>query len=266
MNKQLSISVSSTTDSATILQKAETLAHKLQLPYHLEINKTDSDLILAYTPAGLQLLRFTTPTKIKILIFVDFIKGKNGYRHSKNLTIHQPLAKAIGIRSGMRPTVLDATAGLGGDSFVLACLGCEVSMCERSPILHALLQDGLLRAANEEKTKDIVTQKMKLTFQDTKWFALHQPDRYDTIYLDPMYPHRKKQALNKEEMRVIRELVGDDTDSDELLDFSLRSAKKRVVVKRPKGAPLISSLQPNHEILMKNSRFDIYLTQKTKGM
>ena len=259
MTKPLSISVSCTTDSSTILQKAENLAHKLELPFHPEIVKTDSDLILAYTSAGLQLLKLTTRSKIKRLLFVDFIRGKNGYRHAKNLTIHQPLAKAVGIRSGIRPTVLDATAGLGGDSFVLACLGCEVSMCERSSILHALLEDGLFRAAFEDKTSEIVTQRMRLVREDTRSFISRSEDSFDTIYLDPMYPHRKKQALNREEMRVIRDLVGDDIDSGELLNVALTRAKKRVVVKRPKGASLLSNHQPTYEVLMKNSRFDIYL-------
>jgi len=196
----------------------------------------------------------------KTTSLLDFVKGKNGYRHNNNLTIQQPLAKAIGIKPGIRPTVFDATAGLGQESFVLACLGCEVSMCERSAILHSLLEDGLERANMEEKTKNIVSTKIHLLFEDSKEYLQNNSQKFHTIYLDPMYPPRTRSALNKQEMRVIRDLVGDDEDSGILLERAFAAAQNRVVVKRPKKAKNLHGRTPSMIIPMKNNRYDIYLT------
>lgn len=258
MKKSLSISVSATINSSTIQDKAHFLAGKLNLPCNLSISETNSDYILAYTDAGLQLVHFLNG-QLKPLLFVDFVRGKNGYRHARNLTIQQPLAKAVGIKSGFRPSVLDATAGLGGDSFVLACLGCKVLMYERSNILFSLLDDGLTRAAQEPSTKEIILSRMDLQHRDSIHLLQKSGEKFHTVYLDPMYPHRTKSALNKQEMRVIRDLVGEDEDSDKLLQQALAAAKKRVVVKRPKGAKTLSSTSPSYVVSMKNSRYDIYL-------
>lgn len=260
MKKSLSISVSSTTNSGVILEKAKSLADKIDLPYHQSFIEAPSDLVLLYTENGLHLAKIINASQIKSLLYVDFIKGKSGYRHSRNLTIRQPLAKAVGIKPGVRPSVYDATAGLGSDAFVLACLGCQVSMCERSPVLYFLLEDGLERAIKNKKTSQIVSTRMKLTLGDSRIKLLNSSLKFHTIYLDPMYPHRTSSALNKQEMRIIRDLVGDDADDDILLELALSVAQNRVVVKRPKGADKLSERTPSFVIPMKNSRYDIYLT------
>jgi 16S rRNA (guanine1516-N2)-methyltransferase len=135
-------------------------------------------------------------------------------------------------------------------------------MCERSPIVGALLEDGLYRAAIEEKTAGIIG-RIKLVLEDTQEYLRRQNETFHTIYLDPMYPHKNQTALNKLTLRVIRSLVGDDQDGNTLLVTALKTAENRVVVKRPLKAPLLSATQPSHAILMKNSRFDIYLTFKS---
>lgn len=258
-----SISVSSTIDSAPSLQKAAELAEKLQLPFTSSIEHRTSEYILAYTPQGLQLLHMPIGSQKSIsLLFVDFVHGKNGFRFAHNCTTQQPLARAAGVKPGFRPTILDGTAGLGTDAFVLASLDCRVTMCERSPLIGALLEDGLLRAGKEKKTALIVDKKMHLVVEDTQTYLRQDNETFHTIYLDPMYPHRNQSALNKQPLRVIRALVGGDTDGATLLEVALAKASNRVVVKRPLRAPLLSAAQPSHVIFMKNSRFDIYLTLK----
>ncbi len=258
------ISVSSTINSATILQKAVELAAKLHLPFISSIEHRTSEIVLAYTLEGLQLLHMPLDSqKSTCLLFVDFVHGKNGFRLAKNCTIKQPIARAVGIKPGFRPTILDGTAGLGADAFVLASLGCEVTMCERSPIIGLLLEDGLYRAAMEAKTSGIVEEKINLVLEDTLQYLEKNPMTFHTIYLDPMYPHQNQSALNKQTLRIIRSLVGGDPDGAALLEIARKKATNRVVVKRPRRAPLLSDVQPSHVILMKNSRFDIYLTFKT---
>lgn len=267
MHPSLSISVSSTIDSVFFLQKAVDQAKKLGLLFIDRIAQCESDVVLAYTPEGLQLLQPSPGSKKPhCLLFVDFVRGKNGYRLAKDCTIKQPLARAAGIKPGFRPRVFDGTGGLGGDAFVLASLGCQVTVCERSPILAALLEDGLQRAAQENKTAAIVKERLRLVVADSQTYLQQSQEVFDTVYLDPMYPHRHDAALNRQAMRTIRSLVGDDQDSDLLLVLALKQAGNRVVVKRPRPAPPLTEQVPSHSITMKNSRFDIYLTFNDQEM
>ena len=264
MLPQRSISVSSTINSATILQKAVELAANLHLPFISSLEARSSEHVLAYTQDGLQLLHMPFGSqKSTCLLFVDFVHGKNGFRLANNCTIKQPIARAAGIKPGYRPIILDGTAGLGADAFVLASLGCRVIMCERSPIIGALLEDGLCRAAKEENTAAIVKERLRLVQGDTQEYLNNTTETFHTIYLDPMYPHSTQSALNKQTLRIIRSLVGGDPDGAALLKIAREKADNRVVVKRPRKAPLLSDVQPSHSILMKNSRFDIYLTFKS---
>jgi 16S rRNA (guanine1516-N2)-methyltransferase len=65
-------------------------------------------------------------------IFIDFASAANTYRRLHGGGNGQPLARAIGLKTyGLPLVVIDATAGLGQDSFVLASLGCHVTMIER---------------------------------------------------------------------------------------------------------------------------------------
>ena len=255
------ISVSSTINSTASLQKAARLAEKLDIGFTPSIEHRSSEVVLAYTPDGLQLLHIPQNSqKSTCLLFVDFIHGQNGYRLAQNRTIKQAIARAVGVKSGFRPTILDGTAGLGSDSFALASLDCSVTLCERSPIIGALLEDGLGRAAQEEKTAKIVKTRINLALGDSQEYLLKNDTKFHTIYLDPMYPHSSKSALNKQTLRIIRALVGGDPDGTTLLKIALQKATNRVVVKRPRKAPKLSDVKPSHVILMKKSRFDIYLT------
>lgn len=192
---------------------------------------------------------------------VDFIGGALGYRRAKGGGKNQAIARAVGLKSASKPvTVLDVTAGLGRDAFILASLGCEVRMIERSPVLAKALQAGLDRALQDLKTADIVG-RMVLTLADAKDVLTHLSlDNYpDVIYIDPMFPKENKSALNKIEMRTLREIVGDDNDADLLLTLALGKAKKRVVVKRSRKALPLGGLAPSFVIGGKSSRYDVYL-------
>jgi len=204
-------------------------------------------------------LRF--PTEKLSPITVDFQNQRLLYRQKFGGGRQQPIARALGLKKGISPFVVDATAGLGRDAFILASLGCHVHMVERNPIIHALLEDGLRRLTLAEKNKNINANSLQLNHSDSREWLLSATQSIDIVYLDPMYPHRSKSALVKKEMRVLRKLVGDDLDVAALLDTALGVAKQRVVVKRPKTAPPIGPITPNHYIEAKNTRFDVYLTR-----
>ncbi len=199
-------------------------------------------------------------------VFVDFVGGAVGHRHRFGGGRGQPLARAVGLKAGAIPTVLDATAGLGRDAFVLADLGCSVRLVERSPVIAALLRDGLRRAAAEPELAPIV-DRMTLIEGDAKTYlaTLADTDRPDVVYLDPMYPHRTKSALVKKEMRVFRAVVGEDPDAPGLLAAALTCARRRVVVKRPRLAPSLEGPKPTTVIEGKTTRFDVYSVLAGRG-
>lgn len=243
--------------ASPLLQAA---AHQLATAFHLplvEYLPLETSLFLHLTAERLELQ--DQQTKIKP-IYVDFIKGEIGYRRRHGGGRQQALAKAIGLKHGATPTVIDATAGLGREAFILANLGCDVQMIERSPIIAALLHDGLQRAQQDFEIGTLITQHLHLIHDDAQhWLCQLPADQYpQIIYLDPMYPPRHKSALVKKEMRLFRQLVGEDLDASQLLDQALICAQRRVVVKRPQWAPSLGNHPPSFNICSENTRFDIY--------
>jgi len=203
--------------------------------------------------------RLSLKVSEKSAVYVDFVEGALAHRKKYGGGKSQLIAKAVGIKPKIKLSVLDVTAGLGRDAFVLASLGCDVIMCERSPIIHALLQDGLMRAQKETWFQALSLKLIQMDACDylSKITAENNPD---VIYIDPMFPEKTKSALVKKEMRVLRDIVGDDLDSEKLLSAALSIAKKRVVVKRSKLAPTLSDKKPDVVYTGKSSRFDVYLT------
>ncbi|KXS53802.1 class I SAM-dependent methyltransferase [Marinobacter persicus] len=196
----------------------------------------------------------------------EFVTGKMGYRREHGGGAGQLVAKAVGLQKTQAPLhVLDATAGLGQDAFVLAGLGCRVTLLERNPVIHALLADGLARAALNPDCAPIVARMELKPGSSIEWLQQAGPDVADVIYLDPMFPHRDKSALVKKEMQVFRRVVGDDDDSSELLAAALASARYRVVVKRPRKAPAVEGPEPATRIEGKSSRYDIYALKALPG-
>jgi len=193
-------------------------------------------------------------------VFVDFVKGPMGFRRRTGNRGDELLARAVGVKGSACPTVLDATAGLGRDGYILATLGCRVTLVERSPMIAALLRDGLARARSDPHTRT-VADRIRLSVGNavTVMDRLAEQERPDVIYLDPMYPHRNKSALVKKEMRMLRELVGEDLDAPQLLEAAQRVACKRVVVKRPRLADKVPGGTPSYVLTGSTTRFDIYV-------
>ncbi|MGB0895202.1 MAG: class I SAM-dependent methyltransferase [Parashewanella sp.] len=192
-------------------------------------------------------------------ISVDFVTGAVAHRRKFGGGKGQAIAKAVGMKKGLTPAVVDATAGLGRDAFVLASLGCEVTLIERHPVVAALLEDGLKRGYQDAEIGEWMQQRMRLFHGNSQTSLAELPLTADVVYLDPMYPHREKSALVKKEMRVFQSLVGSDLDADALLEPALKLANKRVVVKRPDYAPPLEQKAPSTVIAQKKNRFDIYV-------
>lgn len=188
---------------------------------------------------------------------VDFLHGKTGFRFQR--AQHEMIVKAVSGRSKDRLRIVDATTGLGRDSFILAAAGHEVISCERHPAIACLLLDGLDRAKDSEAGREVAHRIRVQVGSALDYLAgIDEQQRPDVIYLDPMFPERTKQALVKKEMRLFRDVVGDDHDAEALLRQALALARKRVVVKRPRKAETLASLKPGYQLMGKSSRMDIY--------
>lgn len=193
----------------------------------------------------------------KSSVIIDFASGAAQYRRTKGGG--ELIAKAVNHTA--KPTVWDATAGLGRDSFVLASLGLSVTAFEQHPAVACLLSDGIRRALLNPETQDTAAC-INLHFGNAaeQMPALVQTQgKPDIVYLDPMYPERRKSAAVKKEMAYFHRLVGEAQDEAVLLHTARQTAKKRVVVKRPRLGGLLAGQTPAYQYTGKSTRFDVYL-------
>ncbi len=239
------------------------------LPEHLsaelvsELPEEAGALILQIGDQGISLGE--TGKKAPKPIQVEFSSGKAAHRRQYGGGKSQLIAKAVGLKSGIKPRVLDATAGLGGDAFVLAGLGCDMLLMERHPVVATLLEDGLNRALSDPETSEIASRMRLVPGNSTDSMTQAMTAMGfspQVIYLDPMFPSREKSASVKKEMKLFHQLVGFDTDDDQLLAVALELASHRVVVKRPRKAPAIKGIAPTYALEGKSSRYDIYTKRK----
>lgn len=194
-------------------------------------------------------------------LVLDFVGGRVGHRIRFGGGRGQHLPRAAGFTSGSTPTVIDATAGLGRDAFLLASLGAHVTLLERSPAVHKLLEDGLSAARAAGPPVAEIVARMTLVHGDAK--TLLPGLEADVVMVDPMHPPRKKSSLVKKEMRVLRQLVGADPDALELMQAALATARKRVVLKWPLHAEALDGLpKPNHQIIGKTTRYDVFMCHR----
>lgn len=191
---------------------------------------------------------------------VDLASPASLYRKQHGGGRKEPIVKAIGLKGDAPWHVIDATPGLGRDAFVLVSVGCTVTMIERSPVVAALLEDGIRRLAQRYPE---LAQRMVLRHGNSaEVMQYFSGEDVNAIYLDPMFPHKKKSALVKKEMRLFQQLLGHDPDADALLAPARQLATHRVVVKRPNSAEVLAGEKPSMAIESKKHRFDVYLCQK----
>jgi len=240
------------------LRRARELAARLGFPFVAADAEVPSGVqfLLAVGDRGLAL---HPSDDMRSSLRVDFVRGSTAYRRESAHQRNQLLARAVGLR-GTGPRVFDATAGLGRDAFLLACLGCEVTAVERSPVVAALLRDGIERAAEAGKPElSVIANRIDLIEGDARdvlqgWTRDARPE---VVYVDPMYPECEKAALAKKEMRICRHLIGDDEDAADLFAVARSVAARRVVVKRHRHAPPLVA-DPSVTYRGRTVRYDAY--------
>lgn len=249
-------------------QQAEEVSSLLHIPLVQldkdKKNSSEADYSVNFSSSG---LRFLSHIQKHGPIFCDFVSGSHRHRRNFGGGNGQMIAKAIGISGKFVPSVLDLTAGLGGDGFVLASLGCTLQLIERNPIVYLLLRDGLDRAlvASQEDPKLAqIIQRINLLANESANYldTLSESDYPDVIYLDPMFPARKKSAQVKKEMQALHQIVGSDDDASSVLERALTKAKYRIVVKRPAHSNYLGMIKPSYSLEGKSTRYDIFTIQK----
>jgi 16S rRNA (guanine1516-N2)-methyltransferase len=252
-----------------VRDQAEQLSKQFQQPLFIQdpARLEPGQYVLWVTTQGLCLQ--ATGKKTPGPVTVDFVNGANAHRRQFGGGKGQMIAKAVGVKGSYRPHVVDITAGLGQDGFVLATLGCDVTLIERSPIVYSLLSDGLSRAqlSADPDLQDIMSHIHCYQQQSDEY--LQQLDHADVIYFDPMFPERSGKAEVNKSMKAFHSLVGGDGDAGDVLALALTKARYRVVVKRPRKAPAIhdqypalSLPAPNVVFEGKSTRFDVYTFKK----
>lgn len=223
--------------------RARQLADRLELP----LGPLEADFLLVRTGERLELREVGGGAGP---VFVDFARAPRRERRD-------PLLRAVGLKGSELPGVVDATAGLGQDAFALARQGAQVTLLERSPVVAALLEDGLDRAGRTPELA-ATAARMRLVTGDALELLPQLPPPA-VVYLDPMYPLSEKRALKRKEMRLFRGLVGDDEDVEQLFAQAREVALERVVVKRPRKAPFLGGSKPSATWRSTTVRFDLYL-------
>ena len=166
------------------------------------------------------------------------------------------LVRTARIKGALGPlTAVDATAGLGEDSLLLAAAGFQVTLFERNPVIYELLRDALGRAGKVPELAEIVG-RMELRRGDSVQGMASLAAPPDVILLDPMFPARQKSALVKKKLQIIQKLESPCKDEAALLLAAVAAGPKKLVIKRPPKGPYLAGIKPDYSTTGKAARFD----------
>jgi 16S rRNA (guanine1516-N2)-methyltransferase len=231
------------------------LAERLGIPLR---NKTQTDTLpeaffLCWRDGCLKLLDKELLKKGGLTVDIE---PRNGEQRSWPAPKQGALAQALGRKT---KTVIDATTGWGQDSLCMFRMGYQVSCIERSPVMAELLTDGFNRLSQQDWVQRLQLPAPPLQTGNAIDLLANLSSPPDCIYLDPMFPpKRKKSALAKKSMVILRDLLGDDSDKAQLFSVALQATAKRVVVKSPDDAEPLGG-KPSESFSGKLLRYDVYL-------
>ena len=181
-------------------------------------------------------------------------------RHRRRGGQNELLGRAVGVKADRKPRVWDATGGMGRDAFVLADLGCQVTVNERVPVLAWLLNEAIVAASvsTHEQVRDAAGRMTVVAGDSCRTAAPSDA----VLYLDPMFPERKKTAAVKKEAVMLQRLTGGYDDAKQLWAWAWTQPVERIVVKRPLREPVLGAQRPSHTLSGKSVRFDVFVRNK----
>ena len=229
------------------IEKAKKISEKLNIEIKTEDN-IESDLILQFDEDGLSLI------SRNMKLYGDFTNTIRRIKQSnleKELLIHA--AKIKGKKQDL--IAIDATAGMGEDSLLLAAYGFKVNLYEKNPIIAELLKDALERAKQTPELKEIV-YRMEV-FEEDSIIAMSKLDyKPDVILLDPMFPERTKSALIKKKFQILHQIETPCTNEKELLNSAIKANPKKIVIKRPLKGEYLAGIKPSYSVKGNSIRYD----------
>lgn len=239
-------------ENAVILAKMLSLDIK-EVPPEISSDK----LYLLYTPNGLSL------NLGNMCMRADYTSMIPRF-HQHNLN-SELLVKAAKIRNlDHIPTVIDATAGLGEDSLLLAAAGFKVHMYEYNEIIYSLLYDAINRAKRNPELTDIV-KMIEITNGNSVDALQKLSFTPDVIYLDPMFPTREKSSLIKKKFQILQKLELPCDNENELLESAIASGARKIIIKRPLKGKQLGNITPSYSYKGKSIRYDCIVTNKKGG-
>ncbi len=173
--------------------------------------------------------------------------------------LRETLIQAVNIKVNQQNQIkaLDLTAGLGRDSILMSLCGYQVTMVESNPYLAVILKYLTTTFSNKFPL-------LKLVYMDNLDFLNANHDKYDIVYLDPMFQDGK-QALAKKDMQIIDQCqlmyngLQEPRSNEDLFIQAKKCCSNKLVIKRDnKQASLVASPKPTYSKLGKTIRFDIY--------
>ena len=168
------------------------------------------------------------------------------------------LVKAARLKGVVAPHAVDATAGLGEDSLLLAAAGFQVLLYERNPVIAALLADALVRARDIPGLADPVS-RMELVVGDSVEGLARLPERPDLVLLDPMFPAKHGDARAKKKLQLLQRLEEPCRDEEALFEAAHAAEARKIVVKRPLKGPFLANRKPSYSLRGKTIRYDCYV-------
>lgn len=230
------------------IHEAEELAMRLNIPLVTDSDElSEEKLILRLDQDGLSL-------QLEDKLLKGDFTGMQKRLKTGNLQ-REMLVKAVRIRGKASVTVLDAAAGMGEDALILAASGCHVIMYEKDPVIAALLRDTLNRASGVSFLADIIN-RMELHEGDSIEAMSNMEKDVDVIYLDPMFPEKKKHSLTKKKFQLLHYLERPCEEEDRLLQAAIEAEPARIVIKRPLKGPWLAGHKPAYTYKGKAIRYD----------
>ena len=242
-NKQLVLYV----DKNANIEKAKKIAERLNIEI-ITNNKEKFDILLSMDESGLALV------SDNMKLYGDFSKSIKRLKQSnlqKEMLIH-----AVKIKGEKENLIaIDATAGLGEDSILLAAYGYTVELYEKNPIIAELLKDAMERAKKISELKDII-ERMKVHNEDSIIAMQKLQYNPDIILLDPMFPERTKSALIKKKFQILHKIENPCSDETELLSSAIKANPKKIIIKRPLKGEYLAGIKPDYSLKGNSIRYD----------
>ena len=242
-NKQLVLYV----DKNANIEKAKNIAERLNIEI-ITNNKEKFDILLSMDESGLALV------SDNMKLYGDFSKSIKRLKQSnlqKEMLIH-----AVKIKGEKEKLIaIDATAGLGEDSILLAAYGYNVELYEKNPIISELLKDAMERAEKISELKDIIG-RMKVHNEDSIIAMQNLKYKPDIILLDPMFPERTKSALIKKKFQILHKIENPCSDENEMLSSAIKANPKKLVIKRPLKGEYLAGVKPDYSLKGSSIRYD----------